>query len=138
MIQKCNHEFCDLRIMSTSFHQIWRRFDVRTRMLALEAKRWIPWVKLKIWSKNLNSNRWARKLNWLCEITKKHYLIQNQVNNLSFDLFGWNANESEVGWSYGGHEENDLKNEKICALKWIEEYFKCWQINFMLNESVLH
>ena len=49
------------------------------------------------------------KLSRLCEITKKHDLIQNQVKNLSFDWFGWNASESEVGRSYGGYEENEFK-----------------------------
>ena len=48
----------------------------------------------------------------MCEITKKHDLIQNQVKKLSFDWSRWNANESEVGWSYGGHEENEFKMRK--------------------------
>ena len=45
----------------------------------------------------------------MCEITKKHDFIQNQVKFLSFDWFRWNASESEVGRSYGGHEENEFK-----------------------------
>ena len=53
------------------------------------------------------------KLSWMCKITKKHDLIQNQVKKLSFDWFGWNASESEVGWSYGGHEENEKRWEEI-------------------------
>lgn len=132
MIWKLDHEFWDLRNMSTNFHQIWRRFDVRTRMLVLEPKRWIPWVKLKIWSKNINSKRWVWKLSWVCEITKKRELIQNWVKKLSFHWFGWNASESEVNWSYGGHEENEFKikrdvfwsevKKSLSDKKWIS----CW------------
>ena len=72
------------------------------------------------------------KLSWMCEITKKHDLIQNQVKILSFDWFGWNASESEVGRSYGGHEENEFKirrdllwgevKKSLSANKWIS----CW------------
>ena len=56
----------------------------------------------------------------MCEITKKHDLIQNQVKKLRFDWFGWNASESEVGQSYGGHEENEFKKwEEMCfEVKW--------------------
>ena len=132
MIQKLDHEFWDLRNMSTSFHQIWRRFDVRTRMLVLEPKRWIPWVKLKIWSKIFNSERLVWKLSWVCEITSKHDLIQNQVKNLSFEWFGWNASESEDGRSYGRHEEYEFKmrrdvlwsemKKSLSARKWSS----CW------------
>ena len=60
----------------------------------------------------------------MCEITKKHDLIQNQVKILSFDWFGWNASESEVGRSYGGHAESEFKIEKRCDFKWNEEMFK--------------
>ena len=72
------------------------------------------------------------KLSWMCEITKKHDLIQNQVKILSFDWFGWNASESEVGRSYGGHEENEFKmrrdvlwsevKKSLSAKKWSS----CW------------
>ena len=31
------------------------------------------------------------------------------MKKLSLDWFGWNASESEVGWSYGGHEEDEFK-----------------------------
>lgn len=65
----------------------------------------------------------------MCEITKKHDLIQNQVKKLSFDWFGWNASESEIGQSYGGHEENEFKmrrdvlwskvKKSLSANKWI-------------------
>ena len=109
MIWKLDHEFWELRGMSISFNQIWRRFDVRTRMLVPKLERWIPSIKFKIWSKIFNSERWVWKLSWLFEITKKHYLIQNEVKILSFNLFGWNASESEVSRSYGGHEESEFK-----------------------------
>ena len=109
MIWKLDHEFWELKNMSTSFHQIWRRFDVTTRMLVSEPKQSIPRVKLKIWSKIFNSERWVWKLSWMCEINRKHHLIQNQVKNLGCDWFGWIASETEVGRSYGGHEENEFK-----------------------------
>ena len=48
---------------------------------------------------------------------------------LSFDRFGWNASESEIGWSYGGYEENEFKmrrdvlwsevKKSLVAKKWI-------------------
>ena len=37
---------------------------------------------------------------------------------LSFDWFGWNASESEVGQSYGGHEENEVNMRR--AVLWSE------------------
>ena len=109
MIQKFDHDFWDLSNMYISFHQIWRRFDVRIRMLVSETKWWFPWVKLKIWSKIFHSEKWVWKLSWMCEITKNHELIQNWLKFLSFDRFGWNASESEIGQSYGAHEENEFK-----------------------------
>ena len=60
-------------------------------------------------TENFNLERWVWKLSWMCEITKKHYLIQNQVKKLSFDWFGWNTSEIEIGQSYVGHEENEFK-----------------------------
>ena len=65
-----------------------------------------------------NSKRWLWKLSWMCKITKKHDLIQNQVINLSVDWFGWDASESEVNRSYGGHEENEFKMRR--DVLWIE------------------
>ena len=51
---------------------------------------------------------------------------------LSFDWFGWNASESEIGRSYGGHEENEFKmrigvlwsgeKKSLSDSKWIS----CW------------
>ena len=119
MIWKLYHEFWDLTNMPTNFHQIWRKFDVRSRMLVSETKWWIPWVKLKICSKIFNSERWVWKLSWMCKIGKKHDLIQNQVTNSSFHRSRWNARESEVGWSYGGHEENEFKMRRYVF--WNEE-----------------
>ena len=109
MIWNLDDEFWELRSMSSIFHQIWRRFGFRTRMLVSKPKQWIPWVKLKIWSKFFNSERWVWKLSWMCKITRRHNLTQNQVKILSFDWFGWNSSESEVGLSYGGREENEFK-----------------------------
>ena len=135
MIQKLDHEFWYLRNMSTNFHHIWRRFDVRTRMLVSKPKLWIPSVKLKIWSKHFNLERWVWKLSWMCEITNKHDLIQNQVKILSLDRFGWNASKSEVGQSYGGHGENEFKMRRDVFWSEVKKSLssKKWKMVFSLS-----
>lgn len=73
----------------------------------------------------------------MCEITKKHNLIQNQVKSLSFDWFGWNASDSEVGRYYGGHEENEFKMRRGVLWSEVKKSLSAKK-KLMLNESVLH
>ena len=73
----------------------------------------------------------------MCEITKKNDLIQNQVNFFSFDWSRWNASESEVGRSYGGHEENEFKMRRDAL--WSEEVSeKLRKKKLKCRRSVLH
>ena len=59
------------------------------------------------------------------------------MKNLSFDWFGWNESESEVGRSYGGDEENEFKMRR--GVLWSEvknilssnKLISCWMRVFL-------